>query len=424
MNDFNIKVNLSIELILKYFFVFFVILDCNSLYLSDYSVMKNIRYVLYFFMILCLCGIIYREKYLLYKKILQWIMSIIGVIFFFGMLFLLRPHSMGATFQLTLSLSIIVTYFVFCVNKEDVLEFLSIYKNIMIGVAVVSLFFWLLGSQLNLIEPTGYLYSTWAANDNDLKQCYSYYNIYFETQATDSFEQDSFVRNTAFFTEGPMSSFNFTLAFLVSFFLLDKISKTNILILLLAVLSTVSSTGYIIVLISFFIKYLMLKSKGYISIIMKYFFVPVIGILALIGCLYVLWDKSETTSLLLRVDDFIVGYYTWRENPILGYGVGNGLESLANHMEAWRMFRTGFSNSLFDVLSNGGVYLLSLYVIPLLYSIKLCSKNKQYNTVCFIMLFGIMCIFTIVSFRLIVFATLSNILVYAIKKDKLDEIYK
>ena len=78
----------------------------------------------------------------------------------------------------------------------------------------------------------------------------------------------------------------------------------------------------------------------------KFVGLPIATIVIAGAGIYVLADKQDTMSLLLRVDDFIVGYNTWIEHPIFGWGAGNTY-SLQQHMDFWRGEQTGFSNSIF-----------------------------------------------------------------------------
>lgn len=415
MNENTTTIYLFLENILRYLFVLMVILDCNSIYLSDYSSTVNFRYVLYFFMISSIFAIIYLRKNVLISKLVIWIKYISIAVIFIGLLFLFRPTSFSATSHFFVSVLIIITYFALCGTNNERFDVLKKYKRVMVIVGIISLAFWILGSQLNIIAPTGQLPSTWTGDDTQVSICPSYYNIYFETQATSSFEQESFIRNTAFFTEAPMASFNFALAFMIAMFLDDRKSVLEISILVIAILSTVSSTGYIVLALSLFFKFLIRGTSGIIRLI-KYIFVPICAIITVIACLYVLMDKSDTSSLLIRLDDFVVGYDTWLDNPIFGYGIGGEMHALQNHMGRWRLFNMGFSNSLFDILAKGGLYLGSVIYCAFAYIIFKGISTKMYNVLSFMLIFLFMHTVTVVSLKIIVLCVIISLVMYPYKE--------
>lgn len=415
MNKNTTTIYLFLENIFRYLFVFMVILDCNSIYLTDYSSTVNFRYVLYFFMISSIFAIIYLRKNVLISKLVIWIKYISIAIIFIGLLFLFRPTSFPATSHFLMSVLIIITYFALCGTNNERFDVLKKYKRVMVVIGIISLAFWILGSQLNIIAPTGYLPSTWIGDDTQVSICPSYYNIYFETQATNSFEQEAFIRNTAFFTEGPMASFNFALAFMITIFLDDRKSVLEISILVIAILSTVSSTGYMVLALSLFFKFLIRDTSGIIRLI-KYIFVPICTIITTIACLYVLIDKSETSSLLIRLDDFVVGYDTWMDNPIFGYGIGGEQHALQNHMGQWRLFNMGFSNSLFDILAKGGLYLGSVIYCAFAYIIFKGISTKMYNIISFMLIFLFMHTVTVVSLKMIVLCVIISLVMYPYKE--------
>lgn len=410
----NDTIEKFLEEILQYLFVLMVILDCNSIYLTDYSSTIQFRYIIYFFMVLSIIGIIYFNKKLFISKIIQWIKSIVIAVMFIVLLYLFRPASFPATSHFLMSLLLIITYFVLCRKNDDRLDLLMKYKKLMVLIGIISIIFWLLGSQLNIILPTGQLSSTWTGDDTQVSICPSYYNIYFETQATNSFEQEAFIRNTAFFTEAPMASFNFALAFMIAIFLDDRKSMFEISVLIIAILSTVSSTGYMVLVMALFFKFLIKDTGGVIRLI-KYIFVPICAIITITACLFVLIDKSETSSLLIRLDDFVVGYDTWLDNPVFGYGIGEGMHALQNHMGRWRLFNMGFSNSIFYILAQGGLYLASVVYGAFVYVFFKGISTKMYNIVSFMLIFLFMHTVTVVTLKMIVLCIIMSLIMYPYK---------
>ena len=63
-------------------------------------------------------------------------------------------------------------------EQNKLQNWLIYFVNITVLLAIVSLFFWVLGSILNIVSPTDYLINKWS----DGGVAAGYYNIYFETQ--------------------------------------------------------------------------------------------------------------------------------------------------------------------------------------------------------------------------------------------------
>lgn len=105
--------------------------------------------------------------------------------------------------------------------------------------------------------------------------------------------------------------------------------------------------------------------------------------------------KSSTTSYSDRIDDYVAGYKAWMENPLIGNGYGNN-EVIKKYMSSFRKNNIGFSNSIFRVLAQGGVYLFSLYIIPCF--ICLFRGIKQRNKIQCLLSFLFIFLFITTSF--------------------------
>lgn len=396
-----------------YIFALLIILNANSLYIKDYSAGKFPDYAILVSSYICMAVLVIKQKMLSKKVVTTALKLCICVGIFFLILYAVNPYNINVNIQWLLRVAVLILYFVICKDKENSL--LIAYKNIMIFIACESLFFWLFGSVLGVIEHTGYLYSTWAANENSIKVCNSYYGIYYETQITNSFGNTGFIRNTAIFTEGPMASLNFCIALMVEYLLQQRPYMPFVVILVLAILSTVSTTGYLVLLSLVLFKLIMYPVHTAILKFVKFVGLPIAIVFIAGAGIYVLADKQDTMSLLLRVDDFIVGYNTWIERPIFGWGAGNTYP-LQQHMDFWRGEQTGFSNSIFYVLVQGGIYLAAPYFIYSIYILFYLQKMKEYKALWFMIVYLIMLSFTIAPYLNITFAVFISFIMYVNKK--------
>ena len=105
----------------------------------------------------------------------------------------------------------------FALREEHKQKLYEVMEQIIIVISIVSLSFWLVGSILGIIQPSGVEYTIWSSTDGSEVPINTYYHLYFETQYQRFFDT-MFVRNSAIFTEAPMSSFMFCFAFLVELF--------------------------------------------------------------------------------------------------------------------------------------------------------------------------------------------------------------
>ncbi|RVU70940.1 MULTISPECIES: O-antigen ligase family protein [Lactobacillus] len=219
--------------------------------------------------------------------------------------------------------------------------------------------------------------SAWGTTYGNYILVPSFHNIYFETQRVVFPFIGEIIRNSAIFTEAPMASLNFSIALLVE--ILDRHSgRINKIVLVLAILSTFSTTGYIFIVILFIL--IFFKKDAGINVYKLIISIPVL-VLFILVLVYLLKQKSTygVESTALRVDDFRAGILTWLQHPILGSGLSN-TTFLVKNMGMWRT-NTGFSNSITEILAEGGVYLSYLYFYAffkgLSNSIK--NKNKEYS---------------------------------------------
>lgn len=284
--------------------------------------------------------------------------------------------------------TILSYYYLSDVNERKAV--LLRYRNVVLFVAVLSIVCWLIFSILKLGSPSAHVFSTWT-NTGDPKPVASYYGVYFESQIL-----HGFVRNTAIFTEAPMASLQFSIGFLIELLVNDNVKPLNRIIFTLAILSTTSTTGILLVL--FFWLYTIIKAKNYNSLIalIKVTIVPIALIAAVIVANVMLTAKMGESSGSIRTDDFIVGMKAWSHKPLLGNGFNNA-DALKAFMGGWRSYNTGFSNSITQLLAQGGLYMFLLYMLPILSNFKNFFCNRKYRV--FLVGFLYLFIFTVFTYQ-------------------------
>ena len=133
----------------------------------------------------------------------------------------------------------------FAMREEHKQKLFELIEKIIIVIAVVSLTFWLVGSLLGIIQPSGIEYTIWSSTDGSEVPVNNYYHLYFETQYQHFFTT-TIIRNSAIFTEAPMCSFMFCFAFLVELFKKKKYNVKICILLLISIVTCISTTGYVV----------------------------------------------------------------------------------------------------------------------------------------------------------------------------------
>ena len=291
------------------------------------------------------------------------------------------------------------------------------YSNVVFALSVMSLAFWVLGSNMHVINPTNYLNANWGRDYSYP----SYFGLYFERQI-DSFLFYKGFRNIGIFCEAPMFSVNLVIAIAIKVFLqpyriIDKNRKgyksniVKIIIMMVALITTLTTTGYIAIIFIVIAKYIIGKPKNARIKVIKYLtgmLVALIGSRVAYG-IYI--NKAESVSWMVRLDDFSAGIKAWRRSPIWGNGYGDETV-LKSFMSSFRSWNMGYSNSIFTVLAQGGILLFSAYLIPIIWGIVTAIKKKAYHILCFEGIMILEFIVTIFPYTFIMLLLISFIVSY------------
>ena len=255
-----------------------------------------------------------------------------------------------------LPLLLILTSSYMSEERESVSHLFIKFSNIVAVIAIISLFFWFLGSTLELIPSTAIIPNSWAGD----RFIPTYFGVYFETQeAMATSGAESMIRNSGIFNEAPMYNMILCTALSIEMFLHQKISVKRIILLTLTILSTISTTGGVFMFIVYAIKaYNSFASNYKLQMILL---LPIFILMGVFSINNILDNKKETGeySYNSRSHDIVKCIEVGIENPIAGVGI----MYKAAYAES-NFF--GFSNSLFGVFAHGGFYFLLLYLFPFL----------------------------------------------------------
>lgn len=281
-------------------------------------------------------------------------------------------------------------------DEHKIIDLLKKYCNIMCIIAVISLFFWLFGSILHIIHPTGSFNAYWGT----AYSYPSYFNLYFERQYDTVFDI-RINRNMGMFLEGPMYSSCLVIAIAIKLFLtedlryyddndikrrhsrsLKQLLYPKTLILIIALITTLTTTGYIMLIFMIILTALINKHKNRQIKKLKYISTAFAAVAAFYLAHMIFLNKSTSMSWETRMDDYAAGFTVWKKSFLWGVGFSNW-DVIKSYMSLFRRDNLGFSNGIFVVLVEGGLLLLSVYIFPIITCIYNALKQNKLGLAAF-----------------------------------------
>lgn len=361
-----------ISSIIDVILMFLLIISTNSIYVNIEDSYNFSKYITILIFISFLCKILLVNiTRRLFNNILFSLVVYYSVVILISIINI-TEFTLNNILYYFINFPLLVVILILINEQNQLKEWLIYYINITILLSVVSLFFWILGSNLNIISSTDYLINKWS----DGGVAVSYYNIYFETQRI-AIMDNVIIRNSGIFAEAPMWNLILSIALMIQTLFLGR-NNYKTFILVLTILSTVSTTG--IYVIGLIIAYkIIFEVSGW----KKYIALTLVPILLLV--LSFVWEnKSETASASIRFDDFYAGIKAWSDSIFFGSGFSSGLRVIESYMDTTIRANLGYSNSLFLILAQGGIILLVLYLLPMI--LIFVKRKYSYDTKFFIIL--------------------------------------
>lgn len=379
-----------------YLCIFALIINCQSIWLNIEPYGYSLNNWMLIVMVFIIVGSFFSMQRIS-KKILKKELFIISIIVIISASYLIiNPVNLGAFVRFIIAVLLINILTSVIYTGKNASLFLFRLSNAIYVIAVISLFFWIAGTVLHIINPTGNVVSTWTGEGSLSTVCNSYYGIYFETQKVSS-SFGNIYRNSAFFSEAPMASYIFVIGFLIESFMVDSKSKSRVFILVAAILSTFSTMGIIAVILSFSLNVLFSKPKISFMRVLKIIILPIGGVLVCFMAYDIISSKLQSVSGITRIDDIIAGFEAWKTNLLFGTGFGN-MEVITRYMSSWRAYNTGYSNSLMMILAQGGILFGIVYGFA--YAKCIIESHKVNNRIFSLFLvFALTTVFTIVIYR-------------------------
>lgn len=287
-------------------------------------------------------------------------------------------------FQLVITLVLMLLFFN---NEENIRDVMQRCSKILCFVAIFSLFFWLFGSILHVFNPSQEL-TIYVSDIPKVKQ--SYFFLQYEMQKEEIFGASGIWRNTGFFYEGPKYVLLLSLMLAYELFIAQSTSFKRCIIFSITALSTMSMTGVyaigLIWIIYLFVRYPAGSNRGlfFRALLVLVLFGIGTQVASYFESMFTL--KASTASYSTRMDNYQAGFAAWLEKPILGSGYLNMTNVIA-HYSSFRLNDIGYSNSIFRVLAQGGIYLAFVYVVPMLKSIHEAIITRNSKKIGFLLIF-------------------------------------
>lgn len=368
----------NISKVIDILLALFLILNCQSLYQN--SATSNYHIYEITLILILISMLLHGIQNPLISKEKANHTAMYSLIYFFIAVFILIVDvstsdwlSYSARFLIA---PIILFYFLPMNNLKNKVRLMRYFVFWTVLITLVSLFFFILGTNLNLISPTGTFRYDWG----NILNAQSYYNLYFGgvQYADGGILKGGLYRNTAIFVEGPMYAAVLDLALFFLYILKNdfKFFKTAFSILMIGIITSNSTTAIIIgIILTFF----MFRDTSFAKKLKNIIILPIMIIIVFL-LIEIISTKagsfSSTSSFGIRYDDYIAGFQAWIRSPILGWGYNN-LSVINSFRE--NAANAGFSNSIFAILNSGGLLFGSLYLFPIFHA--LCRKKRNHMQV-------------------------------------------
>ena len=386
-----------IQTILEYLFVFTLVLNMRSVFVHTPKT-GFVKTLVILMMGCCVVGCFVCKMLINYKNFCLGIVYSVGLFAYIGIFYLMHHERNGMLLKIMVEVAVIALY-VFMIENHT-RDTMKKFTDIMVVIAGISLIFWVAGSQMHLISPSGKWKLDWG-NALGMGKGFMnvYYGIYFETQTID-FGRLEIIRNSAIFAEAPMCGAMVAIAFLSELFLTENPQKLRAIILMCTALTTFSTTCIVICMLGAGVWYVLKKgiklSGSMWTLFLRFVLAPCLIITVAIVGYSMVASKMDTHSGAARTLDFVNGFRAWADAPILGYGIGSQplLGKYGNY---------GFSNSIIPILTQGGLYIFIIYLIPMVRVIFRNIVKRNWKYLAFYVLFSSLFIITIIPFQNLTF---------------------
>lgn len=262
-------------------------------------------------------------------------------------------------------------------NQGEPFDLLFKLDDIVCVLTVISLVCFVFGTCLDVL-PGARVVEYYFANQD--RSCTTYFHLYYAAQTMLMFGRD-FVRNCGIFAEAPGFAIYLIIAFAVEMFLRDKPRLWRCAAICLAALTTFSTKAILLVLLVIGLKFLISPNKSVVMFRFKVVVLPAVAVVLLAAALILLKDKMNTDSFFIRLDDLFASAKAFRTSPLFGTGYYND-QSIIDQFNYSRP-NEGLSMGLAVLLAQGGLFMMALYLVPMVWCIFRFPKEQRLRMLAF-----------------------------------------
>lgn len=340
--------------ILEYFLMFVITMEFNSVLIEiDKSISRLINAAIVVTLLLCYV----KRRLVRVDPIIT--LLLIGAVLPFLNVFPGGEKKFIKYFIVVLPLFVIYLKANLRNGVDDMFAPLLKFSNIMVLLAIISLIYWVFASNLGVIQPTIWIPNGWVGHERLIP---AYHFLYYETQEA-AFMGYATVRNSGMFEEAPMYNMVLCTALSIEVFIRPRFSRFRTLVLFVTILTTFTTTGFIFLTI--LISWLLYQFFGDKFRPLMIVLVPLLFFSMYMASSFIIEDKKSDSgegSLISRMRDIENCIDIGLDYPLLGQGLfTNKLTEEDGGSSAY-----GYSNSLFTLFADGGIYTALLYLFGLL----------------------------------------------------------
>lgn len=322
----------------------------------------------------CSLGILLERRKSISKRALFLLLGL--VIYLLLYLLITRINLKSYLFGFVTVFSIFYIYVYFLLKEQQFGELIIAYENVLVSIAIISLFFWLFGSVLDIIPGR---YGTFTFADYQSKS-YNYFYLYFENlRQNQQLLGSTLPRNCGIYCEAPAYAGMLFYAFLIETLYNKRKNNWKLIILIISLLSTQSTKALILLLFFYILQFVLKKNSGKSRswLIIRFFVIFFIMIGGAFLIAYILEDKSNTLSFTARINHLVACFEAWKNNPLFGVGFKN-TEAIVGYQFQGAGYG-GLSMGVAVLLAEGGIVLTTFYVFPVIVAYYRFFKKHYKN---------------------------------------------
>lgn len=268
--------------------------------------------------------------------------------------YLLATRYNGVRFVLYYALPLLLLMLYVGWMGDGCVELLYKLSDWIVALTAVSLVLFLFGTLLRwLPAQTATFY--WGESQ---RTCPTYFHLYYEAQRITFFGID-LPRNCGVFPEAPGFAAFLAVATAVEV-LLRRPRWWRCAVLVAATVTTFSAKALILAAAIFSLRYLLWAPRGWFTHRLRVVALPAVGAVVTALAAVLLWDKLNTVSGGMRLDDVMACLKAFRTAPLFGTGYWND-DSIVPYFAYAQRYNNGLSMGAAVILAQGGVYLSRLY---------------------------------------------------------------